>query len=93
MIRQTVGIKAGSNGDVRDGGCRGQREGVKQDGLMLGKNRGKRSFRTRRETREQRRRRESDRQGNTSHSQEEKEGDTLKMEVAAGFGGRLYAVL
>lgn len=44
MIRQTVGIKAGNNGDVRDGGCRGQREGVKQDGLMLGKKQGKEKF-------------------------------------------------
>ena len=45
------------------------------------------------EKRDEKRKRESERQGETNHSWEEKEGDKQEMEVAAGVRGRLYAVL
>lgn len=107
MIRQTLGIKAGNNGDVSDGGSKrglqrskGTSETRWFDFVTQGKRqtkRKKRRLKTRRQggnTKEQRRRKsESDRHGNGSRSQEEKEGETQEMEVAAGFGGRLYAVL
>lgn len=73
MIRQTLGIKAGNNGDMRDGGSkrwlRGSKGKTETRWFDVGKT-GKRERKGKdiRERRERRKKGESDRQGNTSHT-------------------------